>query len=78
MIIFGYWGKGCVLVGVVGWDGMGVIKKRGGGMKIRMESEIMKGRVGDISFWYNFFILVVISFIEKKVLICVNYEKLIV
>lgn len=57
---------------------MGVIKKRGGGMKIRMESEIMKGRVGDISFWYNFFILVVISFIEKKVLICVNYEKLIV
>ena len=46
-------------------------------MRTRMESETRKGRVGDISSRNNFFILVAISSIEKKVSIRVNHEKLI-
>lgn len=60
-----------------GCGGMGETKKRGRGMKTRMESETTKGRVGDISSRNNFFILVAISSIEKKVSIRVNHEKLI-
>ena len=35
-------------------------------MRTRMESETTKGRVGDISSRHNFFILVAISSIEKR------------